>query len=313
MGDYTRSFKKIIPYLRGTTLETIENNPILGEKLEISTEQAVVEVYLHRAETTNAPVLFELHGGGFVLGHAAKDDALCEMIKDRMDIHVVGINYRKAPEYPYPAALLDVVGVIEYFAQNAADFGMDKKRFAVMGFSAGANLATVASMILKDREDLQIVCQVLHYPFLDAVADPYGKEKHPADLPCEVMEAFNELYSTEEQRSTAMVSPALASEEQLRGVAPAIIVTAKEDALCREGQYYGELLKKAGVPVEVKAMKYAHHGYIEDYYNKPCYETIPEDTKASYHGSFGEAAKEAMQYTMEKLTEYFNSTTPVNR
>lgn len=306
MSDYIRSFKKIIPYLRESTWEGIEKNEQYGEKIEVLTENESVEVYLHRAEGNNAPVLFELHGGGFVLGHAAKDDGLCEFIKNQMNIHVVGINYRKAPEHPYPAAITDVLNVMKYFGENAGQYGMDSKRFAVMGFSAGANLATVASIKSKNEEAYQIVCQILHYPFLDAITNPYEKDKHPADLPCEVMEAFNELYATKEERGLPWISPVLASIELLKGVAPAIILTAKEDALCKEGLLYGEKLKEAGVSVEVRAIENAHHGYIEDYYNKSCFDIIPEETKASFHSNFGEAAKEAIECTMRELRQYLS-------
>ncbi|MGB4660815.1 MAG: alpha/beta hydrolase [Mobilitalea sp.] len=304
MKEHIRSFKKIIPYLREETWETIQKHPIYGEKIEVPVGDDSVDVYLHPTANHHAPVLFELHGGGFVLGHAAKDDALCEYIKDKRNLHVVGINYRKAPEYAYPGAIEDVMGVMKYFAKNADQYGMDCNKFVVMGFSAGANLATVIAMKAKNNQDFHIACQILHYPFLDAVANPYEKGTHPADMPCEIMEAFNELYSPEEDRGLPWISPIFASSDLLENSAPAIIVTAKEDALCAEGLLYGEKLKEAGVSVDCMAMEFAHHGYIEDYFNQFCFENLPEETKASFHNRFGKAAEEAIQFTMTHLDEY---------
>ena len=304
MKEYTKSFKKIIPYLRGTTMEAIECNPLLGEMLEIPGEDHIIEVYFHRADSDNAAVLFELHGGGFVLGHAGKNDALREQIKNQLDIHVVGINYRKAPEHPYPAALEDVLTVMRFFADHAKQYGIDPGKYAVTGYSAGANLATVACMKSKAESTYRILCQILHYPFLDAVADTESRDKYPADLPCEVVDAFVDLYTSEEERSLPWVSPVYASREILEGIPPVVILTAKEDGLSKEGFHYAELLKEAGVPTEAMAIEYAHHGYIEDYYNRAYFDSIPEDTKASYRENFGEAAVEAIRITMERLEKY---------
>jgi acetyl esterase len=304
MKEFTKSFKKIIPYLRSTTMEAIECNPLQGERLEIPGESHIIEVYFHRANSKNAPVLFELHGGGFVLGHAAKNDALRELIKNQLDIHVVGINYRKAPEHPYPAATIDVLTVMRFFSDHAKQYSVDPERYAVTGYSAGANLATVACMKSKDELQFRIRCQILHYPFLDTVADTESRDKYPADLPCEVIDAFVDLYTSEEERGLPWVSPVYASKEILMGMPPAVIVIAKEDGLSKEGLLYAKLLEEAGVPTESIEIEYAHHGYIEDYYNKAYFESIPEDTKASYRENFGEAAENAIQLTIKRLEKY---------
>lgn len=303
MGEFTRSFLKIVPSLRQSTAEAVWSEPVLGEKLEILAGDHLVGVYLHRADRTPAPVLFELHGGGFVLGEAAKDDHLCEMIKDRLNIHVVGIDYSKAPEHPYPQAVEDVMAVLRYFGQNAETYGMNPEAFVLMGFSAGANLAAVASMMSGPEEAYKIRTQILHYPFLDATADPYGKERHPADLPCEIMEAFNDLYAREEERKSSHVSPILAADEELAGCPETLILTAREDALCEEGMLYAKRLEGQGIKVMASATEHAHHGYIEDYYNKACYEIMADDMKAAMDPLFGEAAEQAMEQVYQYLAE----------
>ncbi|HHV13196.1 MAG TPA: alpha/beta hydrolase [Clostridiales bacterium] len=304
MKEYTKSFRKIIPHLRSVALEAVELCPLRGEKMEIPGGNEAVEVYFHRAASTPGAVLFEMHGGGFVLGHAAKNDALRELIKNELDIHVIGINYRKAPEHPYPAAIEDVLAVMGYFAAHAKEYGIDPGSFALMGYSAGANLATVACMKAREETAYRIACQILHYPYLDAVTEPDNKAKYPADIPCEVIDAFNDLYCREEERGLPFVSPVTAPGQLLAGMPPAVVLTAKEDALSKEGLLYADMLREAGVAVEAREVEYAHHGYIEDYYNKAWYKTIPEDTKASYRENFGDAAEEAIHITLEQLRKY---------
>lgn len=303
MGEFTRSFIKIVPSLRQSTSEAVWSVPVLGEKLEIPAGDHKVGVYLHRADRTPAPVLFELHGGGFVLGEAAKDDNLCEIIKDRMNIHVVGIDYSKAPEHPYPQAVEDVMSTLAYFGNHAELYGMDPERFVLMGFSAGANLAAVASMISGTEQEYKILAQILQYPFLDATADPRGKKRHPADLPCEIMEAFNDLYAKEEERSSSHVSPLLASGEELAKMPETLILTAEEDALCEEGMAYAKRLEDHKIPVTALKIGHAHHGYIEDYYNKACYEIMADDMKAAMDPLFGEAAQQAMEQVFQYLKD----------
>lgn len=305
MGDYIRSFRKILPSLRESTMEVIRRNPVYGERNMIPCRDCEVEVYLHRASRGQAPVLFEFHGGGLVLGDASKDDNLCERIKNDLDITVIGVNYRKAPEHPYPAANQDAYDVVKYVYEHSEEFGIHPAKMAVMGFSAGATLATITAMKAAETKEFPLVCQILHYPYLDGVTDPASKKEYPANLSVELMEAFTALYGNGEDPAKPDISPLYAPKEMLAGSAPAALFMAEKDALCDEGLAYAEHLEAAGVPVILnKIVTETHHGYMEDYFNKPCYEIQPEDTRTLHSPKMGQRAEMILKRTEKILKEY---------
>lgn len=301
MGDFTKNFLKIIPSLRESTMELINTIPLKGKLMMIPCRAGEIEVFIHKSSRENAPLLFEFHGGGFVLGDARKDDHLRETIKKALDINVVGVNYRKAPEYPYPAAVEDSYDVLKYFYKNAEVLQIDKTKFFTLGFSAGANLATVMAILSKEKKEFTLAGQILHYPYLDALSEPQSKERHPADLPEEVMKAFIELYSGKENLKDVTISPFYATKEQLCNTARAALFMAGEDALCAEGIIYADKLVKAGVKVASKVIPNAHHGYMEDLFNRPCYDALPEDTKAVHHENIAQIAEKSMKDTIATL------------
>lgn len=302
-NPFIRSFKKIIPSLRKDTRSILEQSDLTGERFIVPLNHREIEVFWHRADKGNAPVLFELHGGGFALGDARKNDQIREYIKNSLNIHVIGINYRKAPENPYPDALNDVIDILKYYSEHAGAFQMDRRRFALMGFSAGANLAVAAAMKVKGNQDFHIICEVLHYPFLDAKTNPQDKKGDKGELPDEIMDAFNELYAKKQDRGLPEVSPVYASKELLSGMPETMIFTAQNDALCAEGFLYSEKLKEAGVPVSYDMIKDAHHGYIEDAFQDDCYNSTPKETRELHSKRFKEAAKEAIDLTILRLIE----------
>lgn len=305
MGSFTKSFLKIIPSLREYTMEVIRQNPILGECRKIPVRGGEIEVYVHRALRSYAPVLFEFHGGGLVLGDAAKDDHLCERIKDELDITVIGVNYRKAPEYPYPAAWQDAYDAVNYVHKHNDEFGINPKKMAVMGFSGGATLATITAMKAAETGDFPLSCQILHYPYVDGASHPASKKQHPADLSVEVMEAFTELYGNGEDPKKADISPLYAENERLRGSAPAALFMAGEDALREEGFAYAARLIQAGVLlIAQEAVPEMHHGYMEDYFNQPCYRSQPEDTLALHSPRMEEMAEAVLKKTEAVLKDY---------
>ncbi len=308
MGAYTRSFLKILPSLREYTMEVIRQHPILGKCRKIPVRSGEIELYVHPAVREKAPVLFEFHGGGLVLGDAAKDDPLCERIKDELDITVIGVNYRKAPEFPYPTAWQDAYDAVSYVHNHSAEFGIEPEKMAVMGFSGGGTLATIVAMKAAETKEFSLTCQILHYPYVDGASRPSSKKQHPADLPVEVMEAFNELYGRGEDPKKADISPLYAANEILQGSAPAALFMAGEDALREEGFAYAARLIQAGVTVIAQeAVPEMHHGYMEDYFNQPCYRSQPEDTLALHSPKMPEMAEASLKKTEAVLYQYLLS------
>ena len=196
-----RSFLDMLPSIRSYQTDLLQNQPRRGQLLTIPLDGRELTVLFHKASSTESrPVVFEFHGGGFMMGNAEKDDSLCRKISRTLDCHVIGVNYRLAPEHPYPAAVDDAYDVIRYFKDHADEYRINLEKMAVFGYSAGATLATVTAMRAKASGDFSLCAQVLHYPYLDAVRLPEEKEHYDCDMDVDVMRAFTLLYSKENER-----------------------------------------------------------------------------------------------------------------
>lgn len=300
-----RSFLDMVPAIRNFNTELVMEQRREGENHTIALDGREITVSIHKVGEKNRPVLFEFHGGGFVLGNAEKDDAICHEISQTLNIHVIGVNYRLTPEHPYPAAFDDAYDIICYFKEHSEEYGINPQKMAVMGYSSGATLSAAVAMRCCREGDFSLCAQVLHYPYLDAIHMPEEKAHYDCDMDSEVMRAFTLLYSREEERSISYVSPICASDEELKGTPPACILPAERDSLKEEGLLYAKKLKEAGVPVYCQVIPEAHHGYLEDAGNEQVYEMTAEDTKKLHSPYFRAWAKAALGITCTFLKEQF--------
>ena len=302
-----RAFLDMVPSIRRYNAELAGSLPLKGEKITVPLEGRDITAYLHRAGGNMRPAVLELHGGGFILGDAAKEDALCEELCRRIDVNVIGVNYRLAPENPYPAALDDVCDLIKYLSAHGAEYGIDGTRIGLLGFSAGATLSAAAALRAGAAGEHTIKAIALHYPYLDATRMPDEKEHYPCDIDPVVMAAFTRLYSKDEERALSYVSPVRASDDEIRRMPPTLIMPAEYDALRREGVDFAERLTDAGVPVYFKVVPDAHHGYIEDACNETVYLTTAEDVRATHSPYFRGWARGAMEITAEFFADRLDS------
>lgn len=300
-----RSFLDMVPSIRSFQTELICGQKRSGAQILLPLSDRTIPVYFHKAGDGIKPVLFEFHGGGFVLGNAEKMDHVCEELSHTADCHVISVDYRLAPEHPYPAAFDDAYEVIAWFQNHAKEYGIDPNKMAVLGYSGGATLATAVAMRCKKEKDFSLCAQVLHYPYLDSVHMPSEKEHFDCDMDPEVMRAFTLLYSKEEERTLPYVSPICAKIEDLKGVAAACILPAQNDALREEGILYANHLREAGVSVYCQVIPEVHHGYFEDAGNLEIYETTSEDVKATHSPYFRDWAKAALGITATFLKQQF--------
>lgn len=296
MDEFSRILARIAPSVNKEQLELMMAQPLRGKRMDIPCDGRIVETWFHRAASPGAPVLFEMHGGGFVFGNAVKTDGFRQKICLDGDINVVGIDYRKAPENRYPAALEDVLDVIRWFWNNAGQLSLDRDSFFVCGESAGGNLAAAAANRLTTDSSIRIQGQILHYPFLDMTE--VCKAYYPNDFPEEVSRAFIELYCDEEHRREPSASPVFATPETLAHSAAALIVTAELDSLKATGRKYAEMLQSSGTAVRYLEMPGAHHGYIEDWFCPACYGLLSEQEKKHHSSDFGELAELAVVNTI---------------
>lgn len=219
----------------------------------------------HYAPTTRKgprPLLVFFHGGGYALGDLETHDAPCRIFCKYAGIHVLSVDYRLAPEWPFPAALQDAEKAFDWALANAARLGADPARVAIGGDSAGANLAAVVTQTLARTGKTQPALQLLIYPAVDWV-EPYASREHFADgflLRKIDIERFAEMYATGENPEDPRLSPLRC--EDLSGLAPALVVTATFDPLRDEGEAYARALEDAGTPTTLLRVPQLIHGFI---------------------------------------------------
>jgi acetyl esterase len=233
--------------VRGTpeSVRSVEDLRIPGPAGEIP-----IRVYTPESAAARAGLVY-FHGGGWVIGNLETHDVPCRAIARRAGAVVVAVDYRLAPEHKFPAAVVDAYAATVWVAKNAARLGIDLARLCVGGDSAGGNLAAVVSIKSRDERGPAIALQVLVYPVTDLSSfdtDSYREFAEDHYLTRVLMDWFRDHYlaSSEDGRS-AEASPLLARD--LRGLPPAVILTAECDPLRDEGEAYAKRLKDAGVAV----------------------------------------------------------------
>jgi acetyl esterase len=215
-------------------------------------------------DTKDAPLpgLVFFHGGGFVIGDLDTHDDLCRWLANGSLCRVVSVDYRLAPEHPFPAAVEDCVAATKWVADHAADLGITGA-IAVGGDSAGGNLAAVVCQIAKTGGPA-IAFQLLVYPVTQLGQPEMPSMRENAEgyfLERKSMDWFTRLYCPDaERRSDPRLSPLLAKD--LSGLPPAYVVTAGFDPLRDEGIAYAEKLDAAGVPVTQVNYPGMIHGFF---------------------------------------------------
>jgi acetyl esterase/lipase len=195
------------------------------------------------------PVVVFIHGGGFIGGSLDSFDEPCATLARRLGALVVSPDYRLAPEHPFPAATDDTVAVLRWVADHIVELGGDPMRIAVGGESAGANLAAVAAIRLRDQSGPPLRAQVLVTPPTDFLADTESRRAfaHGPILSTELGKQMAALYLGDPANATSpWAAPARASD--LAGLPPALVITMEVDPLRDEGEDYARALADAGVP-----------------------------------------------------------------
>ena len=208
-----------------------------------------------------APIFFDLHGGGFMLGGAEMDEAMNMELHRQAGCKIISIDYAKAPDFPYPAAVNQTYAVASHVYENAEQYSIDTKRMAIGGHSAGGNLATVTCMKAKKEGKFQFACQVLDYPPLDLATSALEKPHPKGSIPAKTTMMFNACYINPAQARDAYVSPVFATQEELEGLPPALFILAGRDSLHDEGLQYLGMLKESGVVTECHEYPNAAHGF----------------------------------------------------
>ncbi len=231
------------------------------ETLSLPEREIALRWYMPEFERPYPCVIY-LHGGGWVLGDLDTQDTIAWGIARGARALVVSVNYRRAPEHPYPAAFDDSYAALEHVAERANDFGIEPSRIAVCGDSAGGNLAAAVTLAARDRNGPKIAAQALLYPVLD-VDTTRGSYQENADSPLltrDEMEHFLEAYLGERRRDPDGYAMPLRADD-LSGLPPAFVHTAEFDPLRDEGHLYYRRLTEAGNEAEYRFAERMPHSF----------------------------------------------------
>jgi acetyl esterase len=238
-------------------VSSVEDRVVVGPHGE-------VPIRLYRPELTDTPpVLVYFHGGGWVLGSLETHDAICRSLANEAQCVVVAVDYRLAPEHPFPQGLQDCQAVVRWVQDSSAEIGVDGERVAVGGDSAGGNLAAAVANSNRDENAKPLCHQLLIYPVIDAeqATDSYRENAEGYLLTALGMKMFWDLYLGGAQATeSALASPAMASD--LSGLPPATVITAQYDPLRDEGEIYAERLNAAGNQVALRRWDGVFHGFV---------------------------------------------------
>jgi len=240
------------------------------ENRVISQDGEQVPVRIYRSDGADefaaAPVIINFHGGGWALGALDQSDWLCSQVCLGVGAVVVSVDYRLAPTHQFPTAVLDSLAAVNWVAGNADELQIDVDRIAVMGDSAGGNLAAVVCQLQRDRGGPKIVHQALLYPATDLrTPDDFDPAKPAlADWPIlssASMVTFRDHYlGSDGNPNDPMASPILATD--LSGLPPALVQVAEYDPLRDDGIRYARAMQDAGTPVRLTEYVGMPHGYF---------------------------------------------------
>jgi acetyl esterase len=208
-----------------------------------------------------APVLVYCFGGGWVTGGLDAVEPSCRRLANAAHAAVAAVGYRLAPEHPFPAALDDCFAAVRWVAEHAVELGLDPRRLAIGGASAGGNLAALVCLRARDRGGPALTSQLLVYPVTEHLAQTESMRECSDRyfLDARSLEWFWTLY-LRDRRDADQAAPLRARD--LRGLPPALVLTAEHDPLRDEGERYAERLREAGTHAEVERYRGMVHGFF---------------------------------------------------
>jgi acetyl esterase/lipase len=223
----------------------------------------LVRVYRPEGLPSPAAALYWVHGGGMVMGSIAMNDDMCASIADHLKIVVTSVEYRLAPEYPYPAPLEDCYAGLKWFAGISGELGVDPTRIAIGGASAGGGLAAGLGLLARDRGEVALAFQLLVYPMIDdrnvtasshTIVDPKVWNRTANVV------GWNAYLAGRAGADDIEPYAAPARATDLAGLPPTYINVGDLDLFLDEDIAYAQALMRAGVPVELHVYPGAFHG-----------------------------------------------------
>lgn len=224
--------------------------------------QIPIRIYWPSGEK-DLPMILNFHGGGWVLGNLQQSDYYCREISKKVGAIVVSVDYRMAPEHPFPIPSQDCYDTLLWLHANGAALGGNPDKIAVTGDSAGGNLSIVMAMMARDLAGPKISFQGLIYPGTDGTFKfpSYDLHTKAPILPQEDLTFYRNTYEEKEgDRLHPYFSPSLAND--LTNLPPSVVITAEYDPLVDDGRIFAEKLEAAGNVVEYKMFEKGIHGFM---------------------------------------------------
>jgi acetyl esterase len=256
------AYEKVAPTL---DVAPVPMHDVTDLALELPGRTLTVRQYAPREHSwaDPMPALLYFHGGGFTIGSIRTHDRLCRVLAKGADCLVYSVDYRLAPEHPFPAAVDDAFDALAWLHREAVALGADPARIAVGGDSAGGTLAAACALQARDT-GLPLVLQMLIYPGLGSMqdTDSHRRLAHGYLLDADVIQWFFRQYlRSEVDRNDWRFAPLMAPS--VARVAPAWIALAQYDPLVDEGLSYAERLETAGVPVKTVVYEGMIHSFFQ--------------------------------------------------
>jgi acetyl esterase/lipase len=223
-----------------------------------------IRIFQPSARSSTLPALLWIHGGGYVLGEMAQEDVFAKQLVTSVECVVVTVEYRLAPEHPFPAPLEDCYAALAWLAGHTSELHVDPARIAIGGGSAGAGLAAGLALLARDRGEVPLAFQLLIYPMLDdRNIAPAGDERSDTLVWSRASNFYGWQAYLGRTPGTDDVSPyaAAARAADLAGLPPAYVMVGALDLFLDEDIAYAQRLMAAGVPTELHVYPGAYHGF----------------------------------------------------
>lgn len=223
----------------------------------------MVRLYRPASLPADAPALYWIHGGGMVLGNVGMNDPYCANVAGRLSVLVASVEYRLAPEHPFPAPLEDCYAGLRWLASEAAGLGVDAGRIAIGGGSAGGGLAAGLALLARDRGEVAVRFQLLVYPMLDdrnATRSSHAITDERVWNRAANLQGWNAYLAGGAGGEGVSPYAAPARAEDLAGLPPAYVNVGALDLFVDEDVDYARRLMAAGVPTELHVYPGAFHG-----------------------------------------------------
>lgn len=225
-----------------------------------------LRIYKLRGETKTLPALLWIHGGGYVIGTPEGDDGLCQRFVKGAGCVVVSVDYRLAPEHPYPAPLEDCYSALQWLANNSETLNIDKNRIGIAGASAGGGLTAALALLAKDRQGPSLICQMPLYPMINDLNDSFSNKEITGDFiwNYSLNESGWSMYLGDLKESENIpyyAAPARATVEDLQGLPYTYTCVGQLDPFRDETLQYVTKLAQAGVDVDFHLYAGAYHAF----------------------------------------------------